>query len=193
MTIRSVSAFLCLLLIQSLLPRPVYAKDESHLPLGLDEPKPQTEDEPALPFGLESMGEEEPLLPAGLNEQPINEKEVGMSQAPYKLPFDLSGFAEVRGGIRTQRDPHERDASLGETRLQLKMEKQLTNVTLSLTNDFLYDPILDHHKIRLEEGQGWLDLREVSFSITPVDFLDLKVGRYILTWGTGSRIPQSPL
>lgn len=164
-------ALLSLLLACGLLALPIYAQDE-----------------PVLPFGLEAAGGEEPLLPEGLNEKPTDYEDIEEPKTTIKLPFDVTGFWEVRGGIRTQRDTHERDASLGETRFQLEVEKHLSQATLKLTTDFLYDPVLDEHDICLEEGQGWLDLREASFSLTPIDFLDLKAGRQVLTWGTGDLV-----
>jgi hypothetical protein len=57
--------------------------------------------------------------------------------------------------------------------------------TVTVTSDFLYDPVLDRYTIRLEEGQGWIDLREAHLLLRPVTFMDVKVGRQILTWGTG--------
>src|SRR4030043_1957947 len=42
------------------------------------------------------------------------------------LPFELHGFLEARGGLRTQDDPHEsKTATLGETRLQVNLSKNL--------------------------------------------------------------------
>lgn len=154
------------------------------------------QDEPPLPFGLgeeQSMVEEEstgePALPEGLIEEPAPPEEgVTMGVPTFKLPFDLTSYWEARFGIRTQRDPYEKDMSLGETRLQLEMEKDWTMAALKLTTDFLYDPVFDHHKIHVEEGQGWLDLRETSFFLTPAQFMDVKVGRQILTWGTGDML-----
>jgi len=61
-------------------------------------------------------------------------------------------------------------------------------VLIRVRADLLYDPVFDHHSLNLETGQGWLDLREARISMTPVDFADLKVGRQILTWGTGDLI-----
>lgn len=105
-----------------------------------------------------------------------------------KLPFELSGFWETRLGFRMQKDPGEKDVSIGETRLQLEAERAWEKVTAKVTSDFLYDPVLDRHAIRLEEGEGFLDLREANFLLTPASFLDLKVGRQILTWGTGDLV-----
>ena len=96
------------------------------------------------------------------------------------LPFDLHGFWELRGGPRTRKDPHQSsDATLGETRLQLELSDAADWGQLRIKSDFLYDGVL-------EEPDA--DLREASVLLTPFDFLDLKVGRQILTWGTGDYI-----
>ncbi|MCB9987864.1 MAG: hypothetical protein H6868_00865 [Rhodospirillales bacterium] len=104
------------------------------------------------------------------------------------LPFELSGFWEVRAGHRLGDDPHEKEVSLGETRLQLQADKYFGPVAGRVTADLLYDPVLDRHAIDLDKGEGWLDLREAWLSFSPLDFVDMKAGRQILTWGTGDLI-----
>jgi len=99
-----------------------------------------------------------------------------------------TGFWEVRGGVRTQRDPHEKQASLGETRLELDWEKPVGNVTFKLVGDLLYDAVLDHSSINLNSGQGWLDLRQANVTFPAGQHMDVKLGRQILTWGTGDLI-----
>jgi hypothetical protein len=142
------------------------------------------DDEPALPMGL---GNDEPALPFGLGEETESEP-VREQEDSGEAPFDLTGFVEVRGGIRTQRDRNERDASIGETRVQLETERELGPAVFSLTTDLLYDPVYDHHSIYLKRGLGWLDLREANVSIPVTEFMDAKVGRQILTWGTGDML-----
>jgi hypothetical protein len=96
------------------------------------------------------------------------------------LSFELHGFLEARGGLRTQDDPHEsKTATLGETRLQLHLFKALGWAKFRIKSDFLYDGVA--------EGAD-VDLREANAIFTPFDFMDLKVGRQILTWGTGDYI-----
>jgi len=165
------------------------AQEGPVLPPGLDAPaatQPAGQG-PALPPGL---GQEGPALPPGLERPttaPAGERPTarpaGLAGAIKAL--GLSGFWEVRGGVRTQHDPHERQASLGETRLQLEWEKRLARVTLKLTADLLYDVVDDHHTPRLETGEGFLDLREASATFSPLKFMDVKIGRQVLTWGTG--------
>ena len=154
------------------------------------------DDEPALPGGLDDGGEAEPKLPGGLDDGKSKKPPTGKVEPEkkptlrQKLPswLELVGFWEVRGGVRTQDDPHERTASIGETRLHLSAEANWSNMMLKLTADFVYDPVLDHHTVRLERGQGWMDLREAFVSFSPTKFADVKVGRQVLTWGTGDLV-----
>ncbi len=159
------------------------------LPAGLDE-KGKSEDGPGLPEGLGSsdqLDEKEPDLPTGLGQKEEPDGE-GRKVQPVieRLPFDLSGFLEARVGTRLQPDSHEQTTTLGEARLQLDMEKYLGSTRLKLVSDFIYDPIGDDYGVHLESGRGWLDLRQANVSFTPVRFADVRVGRQILTWGTGN-------
>jgi hypothetical protein len=98
---------------------------------------------------------------------------------------EFHGFLDVRGGSRTQSDPNEKDASLAEARLQLDIQHVSDLATFQLRSDFLYDHIADDHDIDLETGEGPVDIRELNILLSPLDFIDAKIGRQILTWGTG--------
>ncbi len=159
------------------------AQDEPALPAGLG----GVDDEPALPAGL-GEPDDEPALPAGLGaDADIDEPE---EDAPFLevLPFDLSGFVEGRAGIRTQDDPNQDQASLGELRAQIEAEKAWALATTRVTFDLLYDEVSREHRPRLESGRGWFDLREAFVSGRASEYLDLKFGRQILTWGTGDLV-----
>jgi len=101
------------------------------------------------------------------------------------LDATLHGFVDARYGQRLQNDPYQRDDSLGETRLQLGLNRMGDLTTLNLRADFYYDDLVDQDDIVLEEGRGWVDLREASLLFSPHDIADVKLGRQILTWGTG--------
>ena len=163
------------------------------LPSGLGQKKqqaekPQKPKQPALPTGLGKLGTPPgPVLPPGLGTKTADKKQSASDDQGWqdRLGITLSGFAEARIGVRTQSDLNEKAASIGETRLQLSAEKEWSLATATLTADFLYDPVLDQHAINFESGNGWLDLREAHLLFRPTGFSDLKVGRQVLTWGTG--------
>jgi hypothetical protein len=165
--------------------------DEPALPPGLAEEKKKDGDGgPALPTGLEAEEKEpQPSLPPGLEadgDEAQPEKPEERLSLRERLPFDLSGFWEVRLGTRIQPDPHQQTATMGETRLQLDLEKYVGGTRLKLVTDLLYDPIADFYDLELERGRGWLDLRQANVTFSPARFADVRAGRQILTWGTGN-------
>ncbi len=105
-----------------------------------------------------------------------------------EMPFDFHGFLEGRVGYRTRDDKNEDKASIMEARLQTEETMESDNYIIKLRTDFILDDIEDDNDIKIEEGRGWLDLREASITLFPFDFMDLKIGRQILTWGTGDLI-----
>ncbi|MCB0330706.1 MAG: hypothetical protein KDD70_13620, partial [Bdellovibrionales bacterium] len=146
-------------------------------------------EEPALPLGLgedQKTQEEEPALPAGLGED--DSAASGASTAPMKetsLPFNYRGFLESRGGVRVFDDPNEKSASIGEVRLQTQVDKDFDWVSARITSDFLADTVANDWPVELETGDGFIDLREAFLFFRMGEYADLKVGRQILTWGTG--------
>ncbi len=66
--------------------------------------------------------------------------------------------------------------ALGEQRLQLKFEHASDRGDLFFKIDFINDNVLENTK---------LDVREAFFTTTPVEWMDLKIGRQIQTWGVG--------
>jgi len=177
------------------------AQDPPELPAGLRDPTGKPKDQPDLPKGL--GGDSAPGLPAGLDKGGEPKPPVGIDEAGKKdngkpkpakdhglfgtlERWDISGFWDIRGGFRTQPDRNEDDESLGETRLQLEWEKTFGHVTFRYIGDFLYDPVDDRRgSVDLVRGTGWFDLRELWGRFSPAEFMDVKVGRQALTWGTG--------
>jgi hypothetical protein len=156
------------------------------LPAGMDKKEESTA--PAQPGGLKK--EDGPSLPAGL-ETP-SETETGPEPAAEKESrqfwFTATGFWEARGGIRLQNDDYEKDVSIAETRFQTELEARYAGVTFHLRNDLYYDGVVTDHKPDLQEGKGFVDLRTANIAFSPLSFSDLKVGRQILTWGTGDML-----
>lgn len=109
----------------------------------------------------------------------------GLTSALGAFDIELHGFTDDRFGMRTQNDPNEDDISLAESRLQLDLERMGDLTTLRLRTDLLYDDVPSDHEVDLEAGTGWIDLREANIQAFPLDIVDIKFGRQILTWGTG--------
>lgn len=101
------------------------------------------------------------------------------SAASAELP--LHGFLEGGGGIRIVDNPSQaRDATLGEGRLQLELSYEGPKRSrLFFKADVIGDGI---------EEEGNIDLREAYLDLSPLRILDVRVGRQILTWGTGDLI-----
>lgn len=98
----------------------------------------------------------------------------------------LHGFVDGRVGMRTRNDPYEDDRNLTELRAQLDALTYFDRAELQLRADLLYDDLADDlHKVDLTTGDGFIDLREFNLLFSPVGWADLKLGRQILTWGTG--------
>lgn len=107
---------------------------------------------------------------------------------PGPAPLDLTGFIDLRSGHRTRHDPDESDFSLGEVRAQVEAERPWSRGAVRITFDLLADAVATDHDVNLETGEGWFDLREAFVTARAASFLDLKLGRQILTWGTGDLI-----
>ena len=93
--------------------------------------------------------------------------------------MDVHGFYEIRSGYRTRKDKYEKDMSIMEQRLQIDMSSYLDWADFKVKGDIVGD---------LVEEQADFDLREAYISTNPYDFMDLKIGRQTLTWGTGDLI-----
>lgn len=104
---------------------------------------------------------------------------------PFPIEADLGGFLDLRGGLRVPEPVAERDVSLLEGRLQLEGEHTTESAALQLRVDLVGDAVNSDAALDLEAGKGILDLREANALFTPHELVDLKIGRQILTWGTG--------
>lgn len=136
---------------------------------------------PPLPPGLEQ--EDAPELPPGLGEAateaPVEKEEDGTGLRD-RLPFPLHGYWDTRGALRTQNDPAQsHDTPMAETRLQLETERAWKRVLL----EFTADVFLDAARERADA-----DLRELRFTWSPLDSVDIRAGRQVLTWGTGDML-----
>jgi hypothetical protein len=96
-----------------------------------------------------------------------------------RLPVETHGFYEMRGGYRLQNDKYEKDMSIMENRFQLDLLSYFDWGDFKYKGDFIGDLVT-------EEGE--FDLRELNIFARPTGFMDVKVGRQILTWGTGDLV-----
>ncbi len=98
----------------------------------------------------------------------------------------LNGFLDYRNGTRLASDDYHDDASINELRLQLELQRDFSLFNFTSRGDLLYNELdKDRADVDLETGEGWFDLREFNATFYPTDWIDLKIGRQILTWGTG--------
>ena len=96
-----------------------------------------------------------------------------------KLPIEAHGFFEVRGGYRLQEDKYEKDMSIMEGHFQFDLFSYFDWGDVKVKGDLLGDMVTE---------EGDFDLREANIFTRPTDFMDVKVGRQVLTWGTGDLI-----
>ncbi len=92
---------------------------------------------------------------------------------------EFHGFYDMRGGFRTQNDKYEKDMSIMETRLQLGIFSYPDWGDITVRGDVIGDFV---------EEEAQFDLREANIFKRPTDYMDVKIGRQILTWGTGDLI-----
>jgi len=160
------------------------AGDEPDLPSGLEQGS--STEEPSLPSGLSSESMPEPELPSGLagesqdrDDAPSAARDGGAGWWD-SLALPVYGYLEGRVGPRLQSDPvQSKDATLGEVRLQLQSEKYWGSTGLDMTADFVLDGVS-------EEAEA--DLRQLRLTFSPLSSVDVRVGRQVLSWGTGDLI-----
>ncbi|WP_153764001.1 hypothetical protein [Endozoicomonas sp. OPT23] len=103
------------------------------------------------------------------------EEDWGTEETPSQ--WQWSGFLEAGYGSRLQSDSAiGRDKTLSEIRARVELEYQVDNWRFDLEVDGLYDDLL--HKSEIQT-------RVASISFSPLNNMDIKAGRQVLTWGTG--------
>ena len=95
------------------------------------------------------------------------------------LPVEIHGFYEMRGGYRLRKDKYEKDMSIMENRFQLDLYSYLDWGDIRFKGDVYGDLVTE---------KGYFDMREANVFLRPLDYMDFKAGRQILTWGTGDLI-----
>jgi len=104
-----------------------------------------------------------------------------MALPAFGSDFSFHGFVESAGGIRFVDNPSQsKDATLGDGRLQLELSYDGPKGSrLFLKADAIGDGV---------EEEGKVDLREAYLDLSPFSILDVRLGRQIITWGTGDLI-----
>ncbi|MFH1359970.1 MAG: hypothetical protein ABIJ41_02915 [Candidatus Omnitrophota bacterium] len=99
---------------------------------------------------------------------------------------DIHGFAELGYGVKVSDDTTKRDNfNYLEQRLQLKYQYFFEGENYFAQKGGIFnvkgDSIVDEYN----NASTDFELREANLSWTPFDFMDVKLGRQVLTWGTG--------
>ncbi len=92
----------------------------------------------------------------------------------------VSGFVEAAFGTRIDDDPLVAERlTLGDLRLRIEAQWQPRDLTIAVKADAFYDAIED----------GWDgELRDLTVAFSPFEAVDVKLGRQVLTWGTGDLV-----
>jgi hypothetical protein len=91
-------------------------------------------------------------------------------------PWLFSGFAELALGQFTQDNVVKENSQLEELRARLEFGYSHDLFEISGKGDFLFDQVL---------ADTFWQTRELTIAFSPLENLDVKVGRQVLTWGTG--------
>jgi len=96
---------------------------------------------------------------------------------PQDLPFELHGFVEFAVGARVVNDPLQPDdLLLSEARFRLDLSHYTDRAEFAFKADFTADGLGDDVE---------LDVRQAAIILRASDWLDIRAGRQVLTWGTG--------
>jgi len=106
-------------------------------------------------------------------------------EASWQDNLTTKFFVETRYGARIYNQDYEKNTSIAEARLHSEASYDASLFSTQFSADFIYDNVLDHISQDYESGEGYIDLREANISFSPADFMDVKMGRQIVTWGTG--------
>lgn len=102
------------------------------------------------------------------------------SSPTSKQTWDITSFAELAIGTRIDDQKIIADNNtLKESRWRLEGAAYINNTYLSVKTDLTIDGLDD---------SSHFELREASIKHSPVDFLDLSIGRQVITWGTGDLV-----
>ncbi len=128
-----------------------------------------------------------PALPMGLDDSSSSFSSDSFEDSVWDN-FEFDSFLDVRAGTRLYDQDLQSDTSLAEVRLQTGVSYEGDLLSANLVADFIYDDVDRDMDQNFQTGTGSIDLREANFSFTPFDFMDVKIGRQVLTWGVGDMV-----
>lgn len=105
--------------------------------------------------------------------------ETGGWDAEEEAAVPLYGFAELGLGTRLKGSPYHDRPTLGDARVRLETDGQVSSIQYTAKGDLLYDGVVEDWKAQA---------RELSLGFSPLSYLDVKLGRQVLTWGTGDYV-----
>ena len=102
----------------------------------------------------------------------------------------VTGFLESRVGGRIATHQQDGFTHLAEARLHLQAEPTLGPLTLNLSSDLVLDPVIwgtnsQPRGMNRDLGASAIDIRQANVVFSPTSTIDVKIGRQIMTWGTG--------
>ena len=96
------------------------------------------------------------------------------------IPVEIHGFLEVANASRITGDPVQPDdLLLNEVRFRLDLSHYGDRSDLTFKGDFTADGV---------GGDVDIDVRQASITLQLTEWLDLRAGRQVLTWGTGDLV-----
>jgi hypothetical protein len=100
---------------------------------------------------------------------------------PNVMPVALHGFVEAAGSTRIVDDPlADDDFLLGEARFRLDLAHQSEHATMAFKGDLV------HNALYIDSGsKSYLDIRQAWIGLRSGSAVDWRLGRQVLTWGTG--------
>jgi hypothetical protein len=94
-------------------------------------------------------------------------------------PWKFSGFTEAGYGYLLQKNIVESNASLSEITARVNLDYSHESFEFVSKGELIYDNVIN---------DTFWQTRELNVSFSPSDNTDIKLGRQILTWGTGDYI-----
>lgn len=137
-----------------------------------------------------------PPLPPGLNDTPASAVAPGPtgleswsgSERLSPIAWEIRAGLDGRYGGRLHEDANHDTSTLGEIRGHIEIDTGFPGLGFLASVDLLGDFIEEDHQIDLEKGEGWLDVRELYVTARLSPWVDAKLGRQLITWGTGDLI-----